>query len=275
MSRLLKVEFNADIGFLQDLDLKQAESGELSCVEGSTVGTTSEGPLVITWGKPLHVTAPREAMDHDGFLHKFEDRVNSHTQVVTNRTNTANSPNRVDRRVYTNPVEQPVRLAHIALWVSDLTRALDFYLGIGFELSDSIRGRCHFMRLGGTGPHHDLLLVQSTSPTQKGMHHLSFEMPDYYSVFTKGIYLSEKGWKTQLGPGRHPISSATFWYFETPLGPIEVTADSDFLTRDWIPQVFEPSVETATEWAIVGGIDPVTRRQQGAVAHTFIEQNRS
>jgi hypothetical protein len=59
-------------------------------------------------------------------------------------------------------------------------------------------------------------------------------------VIGGGIAMSKKGWKTEIGPGRHPISSAYFWYFENPLAaPLEYYADEDFCTEDWKPQTFE------------------------------------
>ncbi len=46
--------------------------------------------------------------------------------------------------------------------------------------------------------------------------------------------MSKKGWQTEIGPGRHPISSAYFWYFHNPLGaPVEYYADDDFCTEVW------------------------------------------
>ena len=75
------------------------------------------------------------------------------------------------------------------------------------------------------------------------------------------------GWETQLGPGRHPISSAYFWYFRNPAGGlIEYYADEDELTADWQPREFEPGPTVFAEWAIDGGIDGNTRRQKGREA---------
>jgi len=65
-----------------------------------------------------------------------------------------------------------------------------------------------------------------------------------------------------LGPGRHPISSAYFWYFENPCGGlIEYNADEDHLTAAWLPRDFEPGPTVFAEWAIDGGLDGHTRRQ--------------
>jgi hypothetical protein len=86
-------------------------------------------------------------------------------------------------------------------------------------------------------------------------------------VFGGGLAFSARGWETQLGPGRHPISSAYFWYFRNPAGGlIEYCADEDQLTEAWQPRDFEPGPTVFAEWAIEGGIDGRTRRQKGREA---------
>jgi hypothetical protein len=86
-------------------------------------------------------------------------------------------------------------------------------------------------------------------------------------VFGGGMHISRCGWDTQLGPGRHPVSSAYFWYFQNPAGAlIEYYADEDQLTPEWQPRDFEPGPTVFAEWAIDGGIDGNTRRQKNAKA---------
>lgn len=74
--------------------------------------------------------------------------------------------------------------------------------------------------------------------------------------------MSRCGWDTELGPGKHPISSAIFWYFVSPAGAlVEYYADEDELTEEWQPREFTPGPTVFAEWAIKGGIDGHTRRQ--------------
>lgn len=81
------------------------------------------------------------------------------------------------------------------------------------------------------------------------------------------MQISRCGWKTELGPGRHPVSSAFFWYFENPAGALaEYYTDEDYLTSQWEPREFEPGPTVFAEWAIAGGIDGVTRRQANVQA---------
>jgi hypothetical protein len=86
-------------------------------------------------------------------------------------------------------------------------------------------------------------------------------------VIGGGMHMSRCGWDTELGPGRHPISSAIFWYFSCPAGALmEYYTDEDHLTAEWQPRDFTPGPTVFAEWAIKGGIDGNTRRQKNAGA---------
>ena len=120
----------------------------------------------------------------------------------------------------------------------------------GFISSDSYPGRGAFMRCAPEGGHHDLFLLQL--PTGKrGINHVAFTVRDIHEVFGGGLHFSRCGWETQLGPGRHPVSSAYFWYFKNPAGGlIEYYADEDQLTGDWQPRAI--STRSATTALAVG-----------------------
>ena len=122
------------------------------------------------------------------------------------------------------------------------------------------------MRCAEQAGHHDLFLL-SLPGKESGLNHVAFTVRDIHEVFGGGLHMSRCGWKTQLGPGRHPISSAYFWYFENPCGGlIEYNADEDYLTGQWQERSFEPGPTVFAEWAIDGGIDGNTRRQPNAQA---------
>lgn len=145
----------------------------------------------------------------------------------------------------------------------------------GFVTSDRYPGRGVFMRCAAQGGHHDLFLLQL--PTGKvGLNHVAFTVRDIHEVFGGGLHMSRCGWTTQLGPGRHPISSAYFWYFENPCGGlIEYNADEDHLTEAWQAREFQPGPTMFAEWAIDGGIDGHTRRQpQVAASGAFLTEKR-
>lgn len=74
--------------------------------------------------------------------------------------------------------------------------------------------------------------------------------------------MNRQKWSTFIGPGRHPISSAYFWYVNSPTGgAFEYYTNDDYLTEKWQPRELEHSLVSFTEWAVEGGIDHETRRQ--------------
>jgi catechol 2,3-dioxygenase-like lactoylglutathione lyase family enzyme len=160
----------------------------------------------------------------------------------------------------------PIEIGHVVLFTDKLAGAVGFYEKLGFVLSDSYPGRGAFLRCASTGGHHDLFLLQVPGKAT-GLNHVAFTVRDIHEVFGGGLAMGRAGWKTQLGPGRHPISSAYFWYFDNPCGGlIEYNADEDHLTDAWQAREFTPGPTVFAEWAIEGGIDGHTRRQPSAAA---------
>lgn len=160
----------------------------------------------------------------------------------------------------------PVDIGHVVLFTDRVAEAEAFYARLGFVTSDRYPGCGVFMRCAPEGGHHNLFLLQLPNKPS-GINHVAFSVRDIHEVFGGGLHMSRCGWKTQLGPGRHPISSAYFWYFENPCGGlIEYNADEDHLTAAWQPREFEPSATMFAEWAVDGGLDGHTRRQPNAAA---------
>jgi catechol 2,3-dioxygenase-like lactoylglutathione lyase family enzyme len=158
----------------------------------------------------------------------------------------------------------PIEIGHVVLFTDKLAEAVSFYEKLGFVLSDSYPGRGAFLRCAATGGHHDLFLLQVPGKAT-GLNHVAFTVRDIHEVFGGGLAMGRAGWKTQLGPGRHPISSAYFWYFDNPCGGlIEYNADEDHLTEAWQAREFTPGPTVFAEWAVDGGIDGHTRRQPQA-----------
>jgi catechol-2,3-dioxygenase len=175
---------------------------------------------------------------------------------------------RVDRRSPVFDHAEPAKIGHIVLFASDFAAMRAFYADrVGFIISDEYPGHGTFMRCQARGEHHNLFILNR--PGKPGVNHVAFTVSDIHEVIGGGLAMSRKGWKTEIGPGRHPISSAYFWYFENPLGPpVEYYADDDFCTEAWQPGAFERKPELFAEWAIAGGIDGATRRQIAATDHS-------
>lgn len=180
-------------------------------------------------------------------------------------TNTWNERRRINERAPAYDRATPVEVGHVVFFCTDVISTSAFYQDkLGFVLSDRYPGRGDFLRCSAEGGHHDLFLLQPPQ-ARKGLNHVAFTVRDLHEVVGGGMHMSRQGWKTELGPGRHPISSAMFWYFENPAGAlVEYYTDEDELTAEWVAREFTPSPELFAEWAIKGGLDGHTRRQINA-----------
>jgi catechol 2,3-dioxygenase-like lactoylglutathione lyase family enzyme len=185
------------------------------------------------------------------------------------KTNTWSERGRVNQPAPAYDRATPVEVGHVVFFVLDLNATTVFYQEVlDFQISDRYPGRGHFMRCAPEGGHHDLFLLQLPTP-KAGLNHVAFTVRDLHEVVGGGMHMSRCGWATDLGPGRHPISSAMFWYFNNPAGAlVEYYTDEDELTADWQPREFTPGPTVFAEWAIKGGIDGNTRRQKDAAAPT-------
>lgn len=156
----------------------------------------------------------------------------------------------------------PIGIGHAVLFVEDLEASERFYCDLlGFHVSDRYVGRGVFLRVQARAGHHTLFLLKL--PNKRcGLNHVAFTVRDIHEVFGGGLHMSRQGWATFLGPGRHPVSSAYFWYVNSPTGgAFEYYTNEDHLTAQWMPRELEHSVASFTEWAVEGGIDADTRRQ--------------
>jgi catechol 2,3-dioxygenase-like lactoylglutathione lyase family enzyme len=205
--------------------------------------------------------------DPNGLAVRFQLTKKRSVDVAGAEYNTWNRKNRINQASPAYERAQPIEVGHVVFFVKDVVACERFYVdNFGFAASDRYPGRGSFLRCAPEGGHHDLFLLQRPDG-QPGLNHVAFTVRDIHEVFGGGMHISRCGWQTQLGPGRHPISSAYFWYFRNPAGGlIEYYADEDQLTAEWQPREFEPGPTVFAEWAIDGGIDGNTRRQTSAQA---------
>ena len=205
--------------------------------------------------------------DPNGLAVRFRVSQKRALELDCARTNTWSERPRVDSPSPAYERATPIEVGHVVFFVRDLAATTAFYTDLlGFSVSDRYPGRGTFLRCAPDGGHHDLFLLQL--PTGKcGLNHVAFTVRDVHEVFGGGMAMSRKGWDTELGPGRHPISSAIFWYYHSPAGAlVEYYTDEDQLTAAWQPREFTPGPTVFAEWAIKGGIDGTTRRQRDAEA---------
>ena len=206
-------------------------------------------------------------LDPNGLSVKVQVSVKRSLDLPSAKTNTWSDRSRLDEPSPAYSRATPVEVGHVVFFVKDLAATTAFYQEVlGFVVSDRYPGRGNFMRCAPRGGHHDLFLLELPTP-KAGLNHVAFTVRDLHEVIGGGLHMSRCGWDTELGPGRHPISSALFWYFISPAGAlVEYYTDEDELTEAWQPRDFTPGPTVFAEWAIKGGIDGSTRRQKDAGA---------
>lgn len=202
-------------------------------------------------------------LDPNGLSVGFKVTNRVRADVKGTPCNTYDKAYRIDKAAPVYERAQPTHLAHVVFFVEDLEAHREFYINtLGFQITDEYPGRGFFSRCVSEGTHHNMFLL--TIPNRKkGVNHVSFGLRDLYEVVGGGLYFSSKNWENQMGPGRHPISSAFFWYFQSPGGGlVEYYSDEDYLTSEWQARMLEPTPENYAEWAVQGGLDAKTRRQK-------------
>ena len=202
--------------------------------------------------------------DPNGMHLQFEVmQLTTDANQISPATNQYGCINRVDEPSPVYEKADPLSIGHVVFFTPELERVTEFYKQkLGFYLSDAYVDRGAFLRCSSRGGHHDLFLLKLPNREQPGLNHVAFVVRDLHEVIGGGLNMNKKGWDSFIGPGRHPVSSAYFWYVHSPLGgAFEYYTNDDYLTPAWQPRTFEYAIELFTEWAVDKGIDPETRRQ--------------
>jgi catechol 2,3-dioxygenase-like lactoylglutathione lyase family enzyme len=166
----------------------------------------------------------------------------------------SNGPGRSDRQNARAPGilrEQPIRprkLGHVVIGTPDAEASRRFFVdGIGFKVSDEVRGAAAFMRC--STDHHNLLLQPSPVAF---LHHTSWQVEDVDEVGRGAMRMLEGHPQRHVwGLGRHFIGSNFFWYLRDPAGNFsEYYSDMDTITDDqlWTPGEWEPSLRALYAW---------------------------
>lgn len=206
-------------------------------------------------------------VDDDGTVHTLDPlgiavafRVSRCRQVTAPepRFNMPGRTGRLNARAKLYATARPLEMTHVVFMIPETKPEIDFYVErLGFRISDSYPGRGYFLRGGAANYHHNLFLLNPGGKGEKfGFHHLAFEVSNIHELFGGGLNMTRKGWKTMLGPGRHPISSCYFWYFLNPCGGgAEYDFDSDIVDENWQGEEFEQTPEIFAEWSLAAGME--------------------
>jgi catechol 2,3-dioxygenase-like lactoylglutathione lyase family enzyme len=202
-------------------------------------------------------------VDTDGTVHVYDPlgfaiafRVARRKPVVAPKLkfNLPGRPDRINTRGQIYKTATPLEMTHTVFMVDEPDKVVPFYTErLGFIASDSYPGRGYFLRGGASNHHHDLFVLNVGK--KRGFHHLAFEVGSIHELFGGGLNMTRLGWRTALGPGRHPISSCYFWYFHSPCGgAAEYDFDSDLVDERWVPGEFAQTPEVFAEWCLAEGM---------------------
>lgn len=156
-----------------------------------------------------------------------------------------NGPGRCDRSNERAPGIQrtdrvtPRKLGHAVLGSTDYEATQAFFItGLGFKVSDHIRGAGTFMRC--STDHHNVLVLGAPVSF---LHHTSWQVDDVDDVGRGASAMLEDHPERHIwGLGRHYGGSNFFWYLKDPAGNFsEYYSDMDCIVDDqlWTPQDLE------------------------------------
>ena len=128
---------------------------------------------------------------------------------------------------------------HLCLDAPDVREAYRFWsTHFNARVSDWIGDAACLLRIDPV--HHKLAVFQGDGP---GLCHINFQVASIDDVFRNWHFLVDHGVEIEMGPGRHPQSTAVFLYF---LGPEGFTYEYSFGVRRidddaaWTPRTFDP-----------------------------------
>jgi catechol 2,3-dioxygenase-like lactoylglutathione lyase family enzyme len=132
------------------------------------------------------------------------------------------------------PEIAPLRLSHVAVFTTDVTRMRDFCVEVlGLGLSDRSADVIAFLHARHGSDHHILALIKSDAP---GFHHSSWTVRSFEEVGLGAAQMAAQGYDRGWGVGRHVLGSNYFYYSRDPWGSYaEYSADMDFIpaTENW------------------------------------------
>ncbi len=128
---------------------------------------------------------------------------------------------------------------HLCLDAPDVEEAYRFWSTcFNARVSDWIGDRACLLRIDPV--HHKLAVFKGDGP---GLCHMNFQVATIDDLFRNWHYLVDHGVEIEMGPGRHPQSTAVFLYF---LGPEDFTYEYSFGVRRiedeaaWSPRTYDP-----------------------------------
>jgi 2,3-dihydroxy-p-cumate/2,3-dihydroxybenzoate 3,4-dioxygenase len=149
---------------------------------------------------------------------------------------------------------------HLCLDAPDVHEAYRFWsTRFNARVSDWIGDAACLLRIDPV--HHKLAVFRGDGP---GLCHMNFQVATIDDVFRNWHFLRSHGVEIEMGPGRHPQSTAIFLYF---LGPEGFTYEYSFGVRriedeaSWVPRTFDPAEPGSIDMWLGPTTRPITQPQ--------------
>ncbi|MGO1052917.1 VOC family protein [Crossiella sp. CA198] len=168
----------------------------------------------------------------------FDDPFGNRVELVTGQVQLARPPH------FGRPAGI-TEFGHLCLDAPDVREAYRFWSTLfNIKVSDWIGDLACLMRFDPV--HHKVAVFRGSEP---GLCHINFQVDSLDDVMRNWRFLQERGVEIEMGPGRHPQSTAIFVYFK---GPEGLTYEYSYGVRrieeaDWVPRVFDPSEPDAID----------------------------
>ena len=177
-----------------------------------------------------------------------------------NRLELVNQLQTVARPVAFSRAAGITEFGHLCLDAPDVHEAYRFWsTRFNARVSDWLGDAACLMRIDPV--HHKLAVFRGDSA---GLCHMNFQVETIDDVFRNWHYLVEHDVEIEMGPGRHPQSTAIFLYF---LGPEGFTYEYSFGVRRiehdaaWQPRTFDPDEPGSIDMWLGPTTRPVTQPQ--------------
>lgn len=143
---------------------------------------------------------------------------------------------------------RPLRVQHATYSTADMEPMVNFYLGLGFRISDRMGDVFTWLR--STVEHHSIAIVKGA--TSQGLDHYSWDLAEWEDFKTWADRLTDNGVQVQWGPGRHGPGNNLFVFFDDPDGNhIELSAEMERFFDDratYEPRTWEAAPTTVNLW---------------------------
>jgi catechol 2,3-dioxygenase len=212
---------------------------------GDAGGPAAVAQRLRAWGVVVDDLGPDafEVRDPDG------NAVRLHGPVARTGEHTADTGRR------------PIRVQHATLATADMEPMVDFYVGLGFRITDRMAGGFTWLR--STIEHHSIAIVDVGRGG--GLDHYSYDLGTWDDFKTWADRLTDLGVPVRWGPGRHGPGNNLFLFFDDPDGNhVELSAEMERFFDDravYEPRIWDAAPTTVNLW---GGQVPSWRTVEEA-----------